>query len=42
MRRPEMETAKEKLQWLDVTNFEQMPFKHITPDKRHWTWIKPN
>ena len=26
---------REKLQWLDATDFEQMPFKHITPNKRH-------
>ena len=35
VRRPEMETAKEKLQWIDDTDFEQMPFKHIAPNKHH-------
>ena len=38
VRRPEMETAREKLQWIDETNFEQMPFKHITPNKKH-AWV---
>ena len=38
VRRPEMETAKEKLQWIDATNLEQIPFKHITPNKRH-VWV---
>ena len=38
VRRPEMETAKEKLQWLDTTDFEKMPFKHIEPNKTH-AWV---
>ncbi len=37
-RRPEMETAREKLQWINVADFEQLPFKHIVPNKRH-IWI---
>ncbi len=38
MRRPEMETAREKLQWVNATNFRQIPFKHVTPDK-YSIWI---
>ena len=38
VRRPELETAKEKLQWLDMTDFEEMPFRHIMPNKRS-AWI---
>ena len=38
MRRPEMETAREKLQWINATNFRQIQFKHVMPDK-HFAWI---
>jgi predicted helicase len=37
-RRPEMETAKEKLQFLATTKFRDLPFEHIQPDKHH-NWI---
>ena len=37
-RRPEMETAKEKLQFLATTKFRDLPFDHIQPDKHH-NWI---
>ncbi len=37
-RRPEMETAKEKLQFLATTRFQDLPFDHILPDKHH-NWI---
>lgn len=36
--RPEMETAKEKLQFLATTRFRDLPFDHIRPDKHH-NWI---
>ncbi|MDX9821185.1 MAG: type ISP restriction/modification enzyme, partial [Syntrophales bacterium] len=37
-RRPEMETAKEKLQFLATTKFTELSFEHIHPDKNH-NWI---
>ena len=37
-RRPEMETAKEKLHFLATTRFGDLPFDHIQPDKHH-NWI---
>ncbi len=37
-RRPEMETAKEKLSWLRDAKLEHVPFTHITPDRRN-NWI---
>jgi len=37
-RRPEMETAKEKLQFLATAQFGDLPFDHIQPDKQH-NWI---
>ncbi len=38
VRRPEMETAREKLRFLATTPFEQLPFEHIQPDARY-TWL---
>jgi predicted helicase len=35
---PEMETAREKLQFLATTRFGDLPFDHIRPDKHH-NWI---
>lgn len=40
-RRPEMETAREKLQFLATTRFGDLPFDHILPDKHH-NWINLN
>lgn len=40
-RRPEMETAKEKLQFLATAQFGNLPFDHILPDKHH-NWINLN
>ena len=40
-RRPEMETAREKLQFLATTGFRDLPFDHIQPDKHH-NWINLN
>jgi predicted helicase len=37
-RRPEMETAREKLHFLSYTKFEELPFEHIRPDKNN-NWI---
>jgi len=37
-RRPEMETAREKLQFLATKKFSDLPFDHIRPDKQH-NWI---
>ena len=37
-RRPEMETAREKLQFLSSTKFEELPFTHIIPDKNN-NWV---
>ena len=37
-RRPEMETAKEKLHFLATTGLGDLPFDHIRPDKHH-NWI---
>ncbi len=37
-RRPEMETAREKLQFLSTTKFKELPFEHIIPDKNN-NWI---
>jgi len=37
-RRPEMETAREKLHFLAATKFQDLPFEHIQPDKNHY-WI---
>jgi len=38
IRRPEMETAREKLQFLATTAFRDLPFEHIRPDNQH-NWI---
>ena len=38
LRRPEFETAGEKLEFLSNTKFNQIPFEHITPDKKY-NWI---
>jgi len=37
-RRPELETAREKLQFLSSTGFKELPFTHIIPDKNS-NWI---
>ncbi|MBA7684718.1 hypothetical protein ES703_93125 [subsurface metagenome] len=37
-RRPEMETAREKLQFLSTTKFKELLFTHIIPDKNN-NWI---
>ena len=37
-RRPEMDTAKEKLEYLRNTPFQQIPFEHVVPDKLN-SWI---
>ncbi|MDM8520427.1 N-6 DNA methylase [Anaerolineales bacterium HSG6] len=37
-RRPEMETAKEKLSFLATNKFQQLSFEHIRPDKNH-NWL---
>ncbi len=37
-RRPEMETAAEKLHFLATTKFDRLSFEHIRPDKFH-NWI---
>ncbi len=37
-RRPEMETAREKLRFLATTSFGEINFEHIRPNHRH-TWI---
>jgi len=37
-RRPEVETAREKLQFLSSTKFKELPFEHIKPDKNN-NWI---
>jgi predicted helicase len=37
-RRPETETAREKLHFLATTKFKDLPFEHIQPDKDH-NWI---
>lgn len=38
IRRPDFDTASEKLKFLSQTKFNQIPFEHITPDKKH-NWI---
>ncbi|MDH6085449.1 N-6 DNA methylase [Chrysosporum ovalisporum TAC611] len=38
IRRPELDTADEKLKFLSSTKFNQIPFEHITPDRKH-NWI---
>ncbi len=38
VRRPEMDTAKDKLAWLSNTTFQQIPFDHVQPDKLN-SWI---
>jgi predicted helicase len=40
-RRPEMETARDKLHFLATTVFGDLPFEHILPDKQH-NWINLN
>lgn len=37
-RRPEFETANDKLSFLSESKFSQLHFEHITPDKKH-NWI---
>ena len=37
-RRPEMDTAKDKLEYLRTTPFQQIPFDHVRPDKLN-SWI---
>lgn len=37
-RRPEMELAREKLEWLKTTKFEDIEFERIRPDAKH-NWI---
>lgn len=37
-RRPEMDTAYEKLQWLATTRFENIEFERIRPDEKH-NWL---
>jgi predicted helicase len=37
-RRPKLDTAKDKLEYLRTTPFQQMPFDHVQPDKLH-SWI---
>jgi predicted helicase len=38
IRRPDFDTASEKLKFLSQTKFNQIPFEHITPDK-NFNWI---
>lgn len=38
LRRPEMETAEEKLSFLAAQKFDQLELQHIQPDKKH-NWI---
>jgi predicted helicase len=38
VRRPEIEPAREKLQFLATTKLKDLPFTHIQPDKHH-NWI---
>lgn len=38
IRRPDFDTAIEKLRFLSQTKFNQIPFEHITPDK-NYNWI---
>ncbi|MDD1449293.1 hypothetical protein MEN98_25000 [Dolichospermum sp. ST_sed8] len=38
IRRPDFDTASEKLKFLSQTKFNQIPFEHITPDK-NYKWI---
>jgi predicted helicase len=38
IRRPDFDTASEKLKFLSQTKFNQIPFEHITPDNKH-NWI---
>ncbi|MEA5559018.1 type ISP restriction/modification enzyme [Nodularia spumigena] len=38
IRRPDFDTAEEKLRFLSHNKFSQIPFEHITPDKKH-NWI---
>ena len=37
-RRPELDTAKDKLEYLRTTPFQQIPFDHVRPDKLN-SWI---
>ena len=38
VRRPEMELAREKLEWLKTTKFEDIEFERIRPDAKH-NWL---
>ncbi|QJB43939.1 type ISP restriction/modification enzyme [Dolichospermum flos-aquae] len=38
IRRPDFDTANEKLKFLSQTKFNQIPFEHIRPDK-NYNWI---
>jgi|688.fasta_scaffold51149_2 predicted helicase len=38
IRRPDFDTASDKLKFLSQTKFNQIPFEHITPDK-NYNWI---
>src|SRR5690606_1329740 len=38
VRRPEMETARDKLHFLAINKFKDLPFDHIQPDRTH-NWI---
>ncbi|WP_071188645.1 type ISP restriction/modification enzyme [Trichormus sp. NMC-1] len=38
IRRPDFDTASEKLRFLSQTKFNHIPFEHITPDEKH-NWI---
>ncbi|MEA5553131.1 type ISP restriction/modification enzyme [Anabaena cylindrica UHCC 0172] len=38
IRRPDFDTASEKLKFLSQTKFNQIPFEHIIPDEKH-NWI---
>ncbi|MCW3105570.1 MAG: methylase [Segetibacter sp.] len=43
VRRPEMETAVEKLNWLSQSKIEELDFESITPDKNNnWVGISEN
>jgi predicted helicase len=42
-RRPEMETAEEKLAWLSATKLDDVEFVHVTPDaKSNWINLADN
>ena len=32
------QTKEEKLEWFEQSRFEQIPFEHVTPDKKH-NWV---